>query len=745
LNDVAYAHGTRLLYESENPDASMYFIDMLPDEPRLILQDGQTFSVWDSNSHEILSQFDTANEDAIVEQLINIPNSSYIANAYKSNEIIIWDWSTGEKVQTLPDIDMTDLGNPNVGNLFGTPSGNTVVNMIEKGASETEVDGLPEGFSLTGWDIESAEQIYRIDGARGERAIWYTVTPDSGTALIATTLLNEEGNYTAESRLLIIDLETGEILSEPALDQFAGNNYISSIAFNPAGDQAFVIIEGIDDRAGATGTGVFISWPAVEVVATVPFDMDVDSARYSPDGSQLVVFIDDQSEKYFTLLDTMTGESIRDLGSRTEGHSGYVLWNSYTFTLDGKRLVSGDTDGVVLVWDVETGKIIQRLVGHDGKLITNVKVSPDGNTVISVAGDTLRFWDITPDTAAQFFEGHEGEINYAIAISPDGTKAISTAFSFSGEEFEAILWDTSTFEVIHRFPGWFLTAVFLPDGRSAILGGNREEWMVHWDIESGEVINRVEATDPARSDIPGDSWELAISPDGNSFFFVTHSPEVYQFDIETLTEIKRFSTSRDDESFASIAVSPDGRSALAGSFVGDVILFDLDTGEVIRRYNQVGGANNIDISADGKYFVAAGGDAAVLWDIASGEAIQTFNGHTDWLTGVAFTQDESQIVTSSGDGTLILWDVASGEALRTYSEHDAWVNRLALSPDGELAYSTADDGTVIVRPITETPVNEILAYIADNRVLQEFTCVERKQYHIVPLCDADGLEPDSGN
>jgi len=92
-----------------------------------------------------------------------------------------------------------------------------------------------------------------------------------------------------------------------------------------------------------------------------------------------------------------------------------------------------------------------------------------------------------------------------------------------------------------------------------------------------------------------------------------------------------------------------------------------------------------------------------------------------------------------------LWDVASGVALRTHSEHDAWVNRLALSPDGQLAYSTADDGTVIVRPITETPVDEILAHIADNRVLQEFTCVERKQYRLLPLCDADGFVPDSGN
>jgi WD40 repeat protein len=89
--------------------------------------------------------------------------------------------------------------------------------------------------------------------------------------------------------------------------------------------------------------------------------------------------------------------------------------------------------------------------------------------------------------------------------------------------------------------------------------------------------------------------------------------------------------------------------------------------------------------------------------------------------------------------------VASGEALRTFSEHGVWVNAVALSPDGRLAYSAADDGTVIVRPITELSVDEVLAYIADNRALRDFTCVERKQYRIFPLCDADGLVPDSGN
>jgi len=102
-----------------------------------------------------------------------------------------------------------------------------------------------------------------------------------------------------------------------------------------------------------------------------------------------------------------------------------------------------------------------------------------------------------------------------------------------------------------------------------------------------------------------------------------------------------------------------------------------------------------------------------------------FNGHSREVTSVAFTPDESRLISGSADGTLILRDVASGEALRTFSEHSAYINEVALSPDGQLAYTSANNGTVIVRPIAEYSVEEILAHIADNRILHDFTCLDR--------------------
>ena len=136
-----------------------------------------------------------------------------------------------------------------------------------------------------------------------------------------------------------------------------------------------------------------------------------------------------------------------------------------------------------------------------------------------MGGDSrLHFWDITQgaatqvtqdtdaqdteDTAAQVFDEHKVREIYYVAISPDGTQAVATGFgSTGGAANEAILWDTSTLEVIHRLPGIFITAHFLPDGRSVVLGGiadwiDDQSLLVHWDIESGEELSR-KTTSPA--------------------------------------------------------------------------------------------------------------------------------------------------------------------------------------------------------------------------------------------------------
>jgi WD40 repeat protein len=61
---------------------------------------------------------------------------------------------------------------------------------------------------------------------------------------------------------------------------------------------------------------------------------------------------------------------------------------------DGRHLVSGDEDTTIRIWDLVTGKEVQRLNGHAG-IVRSVAIALDGRPLVS--GDeqgTVRLWEL---------------------------------------------------------------------------------------------------------------------------------------------------------------------------------------------------------------------------------------------------------------------------------------------------------------------------------------------------------------
>src|SRR5579859_5086185 len=71
---------------------------------------------------------------------------------------------------------------------------------------------------------------------------------------------------------------------------------------------------------------------------------------------------------------------------------------------------------------------------------------------------------------------------------------------------------------------------------------------------------------------------------------------------------------------------------------------------------------------------------------------RTFEGHTDGVTGVAYSLDGKYILTGSEDLTARVWDVTNGQTIRTFRNHRYRVLSVAYSPDGKYVLTGNNDG-----------------------------------------------------
>jgi WD40 repeat protein len=81
-----------------------------------------------------------------------------------------------------------------------------------------------------------------------------------------------------------------------------------------------------------------------------------------------------------------------------------------------------------------------------------------------------------------------------------------------------------------------------------------------------------------------------------------------------------------------------------------------------------GYVSSVAFSHDSTQLASASYDNTVkLWDASSGECLQTLEGHSRAVSSVAFSHDSTRLASASYDNTVRLWDASSGECLQTFN------------------------------------------------------------------------------
>ena len=148
-----------------------------------------------------------------------------------------------------------------------------------------------------------------------------------------------------------------------------------------------------------------------------------------------------------------------------------------------------------------------------------------------------------------------------------------------------------------------------------------------------------------------------------------------------------------------VAFSPDSQRLLTACYDGKARLFDIQSGETVQTFEGADQIEGVAFAPDGKTVVACSpfAAAAYVWDAASGELRHTLT-HADGqqLLRVAVTPDGTRVVAVDRHARLLVWDMETGDFLKALPEEYEPLNAgagLAVLADGR-AVCGGNDGVV---------------------------------------------------
>lgn len=263
-------------------------------------------------------------------------------------------------------------------------------------------------------------------------------------------------------------------------------------------------------------------------------------------------------------------------------------------------------------------------------------------------------WALPEGALARFGRGDV----LALAFSPDKTHlAVGSGvglwlYELSTQEPVA-LWDTERGNIVQ--------AAFSPDGKW-IATHNWDDVVKVWDIQRGECVTRLE--------LGGTISDIVFSPDSQGLALAHwHRSRVEIWHPETGELRAKFSGEPEKSGYDCIAFSPDARLFAAARRVDKRGIRDSD-------------AERIE-----------------LWDIARGQQIAHLTGHTNGVSGIAFSPC-SRFLASGGkeDGTVQVWEVESGQLNQTYADYGSCSILPTYSPEGALRVIADATGAGCINP-----------------------------------------------
>jgi len=279
--------------------------------------------------------------------------------------------------------------------------------------------GNTDDFAIHLWDAVNGGAIGTLSGHSG--IVWGVAFSRDGQLLASAS---------SDGTAKIWDWRNGNLLKTLNFPDQVG-----SVSFSPDGQT--LAVGGLDDLQNLKAAIWTFSTSSWELLLKIPEYVNITAMTYSPNGRLL---IGGGASRNVQVWRTSDGTSIFTLnhahqvvGVVVSPDSSTAATATCTSTLNEQC-----TEGSVWLWDLSTGRLINKL-GDFPNVVESVVFSPDGSLLLAASRDgTLHVYDTANYELAFIADPPDG--NGVLALSPDGS-----LLATGGAKGDVRLW-----KVVHR-------------------------------------------------------------------------------------------------------------------------------------------------------------------------------------------------------------------------------------------------------------------------------------------------------